>query len=322
MDSEQSLLIWVLGGTCLIHWLTVFLLIRRVRSTEKPLVWNLLGLAIGLLALQKSYVLAIHYIEIIPPVLNLVSVGLGFLVAGLLLGGILLLSPFLYLLQRNKELLAVIEERNAIIHQFHEQIARSLQKIQIAMEVGKPANFIIEHVAEMSHLLQEFLENLKAGVLLGNKFHVALKTLVEDLSGDATFPFSVHVDSAFEDKISREQGMEFLHILREAIRNSLQYSQATKGQVTAHITATDLILEVADNGRGFEVDLVRAQGHGLGNMVNRASKMGARLKVQSQLSKGTSIIIEVPFNGKSFDNGHSVPPLHSSVDVSCKAPVG
>ena len=320
MDAE-SIGFWILLTTCLVHWLTVFVLVHRVRSTEKPLAWNLLGLAVGLLAIQKTYVLYNYYVEQGLPALNFVSVGLGLLVAGLLLGGIVWLAPLLHLRQRNKELLSVIEERNVIIHQFHERIARALQKIQIAMEVGKPANFIIEQVAGMSHMLQVFLEDLKAGVLLGSKFEVALKTLVEDLSREASFPITVHVDSSCEDNISREQGVEFLHILREAIRNSVQYSQAKKGQVSAKMTATDMVLEVSDNGKGFEVDLVQAQGHGLGNMVHRAKKIGARLIVHSQLSKGTSVFIEVPLNGKPSDGNHSVSSSHSSSDATRKVPV-
>ena len=161
MDGERFLF-WLLLATCLMHWLTVFLLLRRVRSTENPLVWNLFNAAVGLLAIQKTYGVSIRYLELNPPPLNFVSTWLGFVVAGLLLGGIVRLSPFLYLLQRNKELLAVIEERNVIILHFHERIAHALQKIQMAMEVGRPTNYIIEQVAEMSEMLQVFLENLKA----------------------------------------------------------------------------------------------------------------------------------------------------------------
>lgn len=323
MDAE-SILFWVLTATCLVHWLTVFLLVRLVRATEKPLVWNLFGWAVGLLAIQKTYALYSQFVELSPPALTFVSAVLGLLVAGLLLGGIVWLSPFLHLLQRNKELLAVIEERNVIIHQFHERIARALQKIQIAMEVGKPANFIIEQVAEMSHMLQVFLEDLKAGVLLGNKFEVALKTLVEDLSREASFPIAVHVASSCEDNISREQGTEFLHILREAILNTVQYSGATKGLVSVKTTDKDMVLEVSDNGKGFEVDLVRAQGHGIGSMVSRAKKIGARLKVHSQLSKGTSVFLEVPLKGKPSDGSCSVSSSssNSSLDATRKVPVG
>jgi two-component sensor histidine kinase len=321
MDGERFLF-WLLLATCLMHWLTVFLLLRRVRSTENPLVWNLLNAAVGLLAIQKTYGVSIPYLELNPPPLNFVSTWLGFVVAGLLLGGIVRLSPFLYLLQRNKELLAVIEERNVIILQFHERIARALQKIQMAMEIGRPTNYIIEQVAEMSEMLQVFLENLKAGVLLGNKFEVALKTLVEDLSRESSFPILVYVDPSCEDHLSREQGAQLLHIVREAVRNSVQYSHAKKGQVSARMTATDTVIEVSDNGKGFEVDLVRAQGHGLGNMVNRAKKIGARLKIHSQPSKGTSVLIEVPLNEASSDSSPSASMVDSSLNATKNVHVG
>ncbi len=321
MDGERFLF-WLLLATCLMHWLTVFLLLRRVRSTENPLVWNLLNAAVGLLAIQKTYGVSIPYLELNPPPLNFVSTWLGFVVAGLLLGGIVRLSPFLYLLQRNKELLAVIEERNVIILQFHERIARALQKIQMAMEIGRPTNYIIEQVAEMSEMLQVFLENLKAGVLLGNKFEVALKTLVEDLSRESSFPILVYVDPSCEDHLSREQGAQLLHIVLEAVRNSVQYSYAKKGQVSARMTATDTVIEVSDNGKGFEVDLVRAQGHGLGNMVNRAKKIGARLKIHSQPSKGTSVFIEVPLNEASSDSSHSASMVDSSLNATKNVHVG
>jgi two-component sensor histidine kinase len=320
MDAE-SIGFWVLLATCLVHWLTVFVLFHRGRLIEKPLGWNLLGLAVGLLAIQQTYVLYNPHIEQGPPALNFVSAAFGLFIAGLLLGGIVWLAPLLHLLQRNKELLAVIEERNVVIHQFHERIARALQKLQIAMEVGKPVNFIIEQVAGMSHMLQNFLEDLKAGVLLGSKFEVALKTLVEDLNRDASFPITVHVDSSCEGNISRAQGVEFLHILREALHNSLQYSQAKKGHVSVKMTATDMVLEVSDNGKGFEVDLVRAQGHGLGNMVQRAKKIGARLIIHSQLNRGTSVFMEVPLNRKPSNGNHSVSSSHSSSDATRKVPV-
>lgn len=307
--------------TCLLHWVTVYVLVRRGWATDQPMGWNLLGVAVGLLAFQKTYMVFVQSIDLNPPVLSVMSIGVNLLVAGFLLGGIVQLKAFLHLPQRNKELLAVIEERNVIIHEFHERIARALHKIQIAMEVGKPSNFIIEQLAEISRSFQLFLESLKAGVLLGTNFEVALKTLVEDLSRESSFPILVQFDHACENNISREQGTEFLHILREAIRNSVQYSQATKGLVSVKMTATDMVLEVSDNGAGFEVDLVRAQGQGMGNMVNRAKKIGARLKIHSQPSKGTSVFLEVPLNGNPPEGRQIYSPSNSSLDPVRKVPV-
>ena len=60
------------------------------------------------------------------------------------------------------------------------------------------------------------------------------------------------------------------------------------------MTETQITFEVTDNGKGFEFDLVAAQGHGLGNMALRAKEIGASLKVQSQPNRGTTILIELP----------------------------
>jgi signal transduction histidine kinase len=187
------------------------------------------------------------------------------------------------------------------------------------MEVGKPTNFIIEQVAEMSKMLQVFLDDLKAGVLLGSKFKIALKTLVEDLNQEGAFPIDVYVDQAIEDSISYDQGAELLHILREAIRNSVQYSHAKNGKVSVKVSETQILLEVSDNGVGFEFDLVGAQGHGLGKMALRAKELGARLKVNSQPAKGTTIVIELPRKAEASNGTYSVSSSASSSEQAKKA---
>ena len=317
--SYEVIALWLLIGTCFLHWSAVAVLIRRVRETEKPLAWNLLGFAVSVLAIQQSYGLYLQLIELNPPLLNVLEEVLGVLVAGFMLGGIVMLAPILKILQRNKELLAVIDERNVIICQFHDRIAHMLRQVQIALEVGKPINFIIEQISDMSKMLQVFLEDLKAGVLLGSKFEIALKTLVEDISKEASFPFLVQVDPVIEDSISYGQGAELLHILRMALQNCVQHSQAKTGKVLVKILESQIMLEVSDNGKGFEFDLVAAQGHGLGNMALRAKEIGARLKVQSQPNKGTTILIEIP---RKKESSESIDSLSSSHAPSKQATVG
>jgi len=318
----ESIALWLLLSTCIVHWGTVALLMRRVRETKKPLAWNLLGLAVSVLAMQQTYGLYLQFVELNPPMLILLKEMLGLVVAGLMLGGIVLLSPLLKILQRNRELLEMIDERNVIICNFHDRIARTLRQVQIAMEVGKPTNFIIEQVAEMSKMLQVFLGDLKAGVLLGNKFEITLKTLVDDLSKEGAFPIFVHVDPLIEDSISHDQGSELLHILREAIKNSVQYSQANKGKVSVTVSETQMVLEVSDNGTGFEFDLVGAQSHGLGNMAIRARHIGASLKINSQPNKGASILIELPRKEHSSSDRYSAWSSKTLSERAQKVPVG
>jgi nitrate/nitrite-specific signal transduction histidine kinase len=247
---------------------------------------------------------------------------LGLLVASLMLGGFVMLATILKLLERNRELLTVIDVRRLIICQFHDRIVRSLHQVHMAMQVGTPTNVIIEQVAEMSKMLQVFLEDLQAGVLLGSKFEIALKTLVEDLRAEGSFPILVEIDVAIEEAITLDQGSELLHILREAIQNSLQYSQAKKGKVSVKVSESLILLEVSDNGKGFEFDLVGAEGHGLGKMARRAKGIGARLKIHSQPNKGTTIVIELPHKGKPSTGTHVTSAPQPLSEKSQKVPVG
>jgi signal transduction histidine kinase len=81
-------------------------------------------------------------------------------------------------------------------------------------------------------------------------------------------------------------------IFKEAINNALKYASATKLSVTMAITETCLILEIRDDGKGFDTNSER-QGNGLGNMQRRASEMGGRLDVHSTPA-GTSVRMELP----------------------------
>ncbi len=295
----DSIPFWLLTISGVMYCVTLGLLMYRVRHSEKPLIWNLWGVAIGILALQSGFKWYLQVMGDPIPTLSPVTEGLSLAVAFCLLSSAILASPFLRLPKRNRELLDVIEERNVIIHNFHERIAGALRQVQIAMEVGKPIQYIIEQVADLSRILQVFLDDLKAGVLLGNKFEVALKTLVEDLIPDASYTLTIHVDPKGVENMSYDLGCELLHIVREAVKNCIQHSQAKKIWVMVKKTESARILEISDKGKGFEVDLVGAQGHGLGNMVARAKRIDARLKVQSQLNKGTTVLIEVPLKDDS-----------------------
>jgi len=312
----EAIAVWILISSCLLHWGTVAVLIRRVRETERPWAWNLLGLAVSVLAMQQTHGLYLQFIELTPPVLHVLKELPGLLVAGLMLTGIVKLSPILNILERNKELLEVLDERKVIICQFHDRIARTLRQVQISIEVGKPANFVIDQIAAMAKMLQVFLEDLKAGVLLGSKFEIALKTLVDDLSKEGAFPIHVVVDPTIEGSISYDQGTELLHVLREAIHNSVQYSRAKNGTVSVKVLETQILFEVSDNGVGFEFELVGVQGHGLGNMAFRAKNLGARLKIHSQPNKGTTIVIELPRKTENSDSSYSIVPSKSSSEAA------
>jgi len=89
-----------------------------------------------------------------------------------------------------------------------------------------------------------------------------------------------------------EQRKDFYLLFKEAVNNAAKYSAASDVWVTVRAENGGLLLEVRDNGRGFDPATVK-QGNGLWNMQRRAERMGGRLVMESNLGAGTRLSMHV-----------------------------
>ncbi|HYM82880.1 MAG TPA: sensor histidine kinase [Candidatus Dormibacteraeota bacterium] len=92
-----------------------------------------------------------------------------------------------------------------------------------------------------------------------------------------------------------------LRVLQEALQNIRKHAAATSVRVTTRIDDGEWVLEVHDDGRGFEPSLVAARGRrnfGLQFMQERAELIGARLEVRSRPERGTIVRLAVPLAGE------------------------
>ena len=93
--------------------------------------------------------------------------------------------------------------------------------------------------------------------------------------------------------------MGFFRIYQELLNNVVRHAQATEITVQFGLDVEYGWLEVADNGRGFEmpqrwVDLVR-QGHlGLVGIQERTEALGGSLTIQSSAGGGTQVRVVIP----------------------------
>lgn len=82
-------------------------------------------------------------------------------------------------------------------------------------------------------------------------------------------------------------------IFRELMHNILKHSQARHVQITVAIEKQNLILQIRDDGVGFDLNL-SPQGHGLKNMKQRAAELGGVLAIDARTGKGATVLISVP----------------------------
>jgi len=84
---------------------------------------------------------------------------------------------------------------------------------------------------------------------------------------------------------------------QEALNNALKHAEAEK--VTVRIFCDDgmIVLEAADNGRGFNPNDAKNQGGmGLVIMRERSLMMSGKLTIQSNHGEGTRVTVRVPIH--------------------------
>jgi signal transduction histidine kinase len=77
-------------------------------------------------------------------------------------------------------------------------------------------------------------------------------------------------------------------VFKEAINNSLKYSECTEISLNVTLKGKKLVMQLVDDGKGFDTDHEQT-GNGLRNMNKRAERIGGILRIDTAPGKGTVI---------------------------------
>ncbi|MES5824798.1 PAS domain S-box protein [Streptomyces sp. RG80] len=91
-----------------------------------------------------------------------------------------------------------------------------------------------------------------------------------------------------------EHAEHLLAVLGEALSNAARHAHATAVDVIVEVTATDLRLRVADNGRGIDPAVIRRSG--LSNLRGRAEELGGTFALTPNTPAGTVLDWRVPLS--------------------------
>ncbi len=86
--------------------------------------------------------------------------------------------------------------------------------------------------------------------------------------------------------------------VKEALNNAAKHSGAEELWLRLGMTDGTMTIEVADNGRGFNVDATREAGNGLRNMGARMEEAGGQFEVRSAPGEGTTVRLRLPLAGQ------------------------
>lgn len=209
-------------------------------------------------------------------------------------------------LYKRAQKLAVMEERNRLARELHDSVTQALYGITLHAEAAfrqlDAANpeLANEQLVELRSTAQEALREmrllifeLRPSVVEMQGLESALRARLEAVEERAGMQVEMNLDENLDLSDRVQDGL--YRIAQEALNNALKHAKANQIILKLSGTLSNIILEISDDGLGFEPDkAVEGGGLGLDGMIERAELLGGELTLDSQPGKGTTIRIEVP----------------------------
>jgi signal transduction histidine kinase len=115
----------------------------------------------------------------------------------------------------------------------------------------------------------------------------AIEEIIRRFSKDNQITFNLQINK--DVKIPKEKELPIYRIIQECINNAIRHGRSNKIQIEV-LKKNGFTVKIADDGIGFD-QLLLKHGLGLRNIEARAKSIDAVLNVESQVGKGTNIII-------------------------------
>jgi signal transduction histidine kinase len=192
-------------------------------------------------------------------------------------------------------------ERKRIARELHDTLLQGLQGTLLEFEVlsSRLPEEERERAAKIErklrHIVVDGRNAINALRLPGDDekdWMEAVLEMGERAASDSKLDFTLKIQGE-PWKLPLQVRVEVLAIVREGLRNAFEHSHAKTILVVVRYAKRGLKVSIQDNGIGVSekhLELRQKEGHwGIAGMCERAEKLRGRLKIASQLSKGTVI---------------------------------
>lgn len=228
-----------------------------------------------------------------------VQTGIGIALLSVIIISALLVNRY-RTLSRAKRLLEVERVRNSIARDLHDDIGSTISSInivsQVALQRGAAVNE--DHLRKISEQSASIMERMSDIVWSINPHNDSLPMLIakmKEFGSEILEPKNISYD-VFSDESANDLAINVDHrknvflIFKEALNNAAKYSDATEVRVEVRRRENALVLEIIDNGKGFDLP-AGGTGNGLRNMHSRAASINGDLLVVSAPGKGTRVTL-------------------------------
>ncbi len=206
-------------------------------------------------------------------------------------------------LYEQAQALASLEERRHLARELHDSVSQALYGIALGTrtarllldqdpgQLAEPLDYIMNLAEAGLSEMRALIFELRPEILEAEGLVAALTKRGEALEARHKLTVITHLDQ--EPTVPLTIKETLYRIAQEATHNIVKHAKA--GQVTLSLIQTDeLVMEIKDDGLGFDAEQTFPGHLGLRSMRERAERVGGCLAINSRPGQGTTIRVWMP----------------------------
>jgi signal transduction histidine kinase len=199
---------------------------------------------------------------------------------------------------------AALEERQRLARELHDSVSQALYGIILGADAARTLldrdpDRVPEPLEYVLSLAKAGLAEMRALIFELRPESLATEGLIAALEKQAALvqarhELAVHVTLCDEPDAPLEVKEAVYRIAQEALNNTVKHAQAERVELRLEQDADEILLEVRDDGGGFD-PAGSFPGHlGLKSMRERVARLGGTLRIESAPGEGTRIRAQIP----------------------------
>ena len=225
--------------------------------------------------------------------------------------GILLTAKDITIKQQTENLVlrAIIDtaerERQRLARDLHDSLGQKISAIKfyIAASAATVQNRKQQLILKKSNrelnkihgAMREICFNLIPNTLAEFGLLTALKELCNQVTKNNKISFDITPHKTLP-ALPLDMATDIFRIIQEFINNGMRHGNATKIKIAFLSNESYFIVNLKDNGTGFDLNKTKTNGMGLQNVKSRVKSHNGEIKIKSAVGKGTEYFISFPLN--------------------------